>query len=50
MNQNTVKLQNRDCGIICKKRKQMIAMTLTPVKCPKCKETKVSKNGTENGV
>ena len=25
-------------------------MTLTPVKCPKCKETKVSKNGTENGV
>ena len=28
----------------------MIPMTLTPVKCPKCKGTKVSKNGTENGV
>ena len=25
-------------------------MTLALVKCPKCKETKVSKNGTENGV
>jgi len=28
----------------------MIAMILTPVKYPKYKETKVSKNGTENGV
>ena len=28
----------------------MIAMILAPVKCPSCNRTKVTKNGTENGV
>jgi transposase-like protein len=41
--------QSVKCGILLKKRKRMITMTMTPVRCPNCKGTAISKNGTEKG-
>jgi len=44
-----VKPQTRETWYNQQKRKQMISMTMAPVKCPRCKGTTVSKNGKEKG-